>query len=479
MKALLKKSDNGTNGYLLILVLIFGSVFFIIITSFIGYIIAQSQLVNFRYEQQRATEIAEAGLNYYKWHLSHFPGDVMDGTGVPGPYIHTFKDFGGVDIGEFSLEIASTTYCGSVSSLAIESTAFTYKEPNAVSVVRAKYSRPTVAEYSFISNDGVWFGSDEVVVGPLHSNQGIKMDAYHNSIVGSGQASWTCGSGYGCSPSKIVDGVYKSPLGNSTPGLFTFPVSPIDFAGLTLDLNDMKTRARDNGGIYLGPSGAQGYYLKFKDDGTIEIKRVTGTHSYTARSSAEGEHTERNVIANSVNLPTKTINPSCPLLYIEDKIWIEGKINQKVTVAAANLALSTQTNVVIQGSIEYVSGSDAGLLVIAEDDIDLGVQIPDVMKLYGIYIAQKGRFGRNQYKTSWFTGTLDYLDPYVKRSRLDKVGTIVSNTRAVTAWVDGSGNVLSGIVSETTAFDRALIDNPPPLTPETSDVYSFSDWRHN
>ena len=63
-------------GYLLILVLVFGSIFGVILSSFISYIVTQNQLVNFRYEQQRATEIAEAGLNYYRWHLAHFPADV-------------------------------------------------------------------------------------------------------------------------------------------------------------------------------------------------------------------------------------------------------------------------------------------------------------------------------------------------------------------------------------------------------------------
>lgn len=459
-------------GYLLILVMVFGSIFFIIVSSFISYIFIQNQLVNFRYEQQRATEIAEAGLNYYKWHLAHYPSDYT------GTSSYQFKDPEGGVIGEFSLEIASTTYCGSVSSIEIASTAFTYAEPDAVSTVRAKYRRPTVAEYSFISNDGVWFGETEVVVGPLHSNQGIKMDAFHNSIVGSGQANWTCDASYGCSPNKLVNGVYKSPIGNSTPGLFSFPVSPIDFAGLTLDLGDMKTRAINNGGIYFGPSGAQGYYINLLPNGDVQVRKVTGTYSYSAYSSAEGTHTERNVITATTILPTRTINPSCPLLFFEDKVWIEGQVNQKVTVAAANLALGSQTNVVIEGNIDYVPGTNAGLLVIGEDDIDLGVDIPNNMTMKGIYIAQKGRFGRNHYTTSSFGGAYDYLDAYVIRNSLNRVGTVVSNTRAVTQWVSGA-SVMSGIRNETSSFDRNLINSPPPLTPETSDVYSFEDWRQD
>jgi len=460
-------------GYLLILVLVFGAVFFLIIASFVGYIITQNQLVNFRYEQQRATEIAEGGLNYYKWHLAHFP------TNYSGTTSYQFKDPEGGFIGEFSLEIASTTFCGSVASIEIASTAFTYAEPDAVSTVRAKYRRPTVAEYSFISNDGVWFGPSGVVVGPLHSNQGIRMDSFHNSFVGSGQASWTCNSSFGCNPSSVVNGVFRSAGGNSTPGLFSFPVSPIDFAGLTLDLSDMKTRAMNNGGIYFPPSGARGYYANFLPNGEVQVRRVTGTHSYSAFSSSENWHTERNIISASTALPNQFINPACPLLFFEDNLWVEGRVNQKVTVAAANLALGAQTNVIIEGNIDYVAGSDGGLLVIAEDDIDIGVEIPDNMIINGIYIAQKGRFGRNHYDINSFGGTINYLDAYLIRNSLTRVGTIVSNTRAVTNWVNGSGVTVSGIRSGTSSFDRDLIDNPPPLTPQTSDVYSFEDWRQD
>lgn len=447
-----------------------------IVSAFVGYIVTQSQVVNFRYEQQRATDIAEAGLNYYKWFLSHYPGDVTNGTGAPGPYVHQYKDPEGGFIGEFSLEVASSTYCGDITAIDITSTGYTYAEPEAKAIVRARYVRPTVAEYSFITNSGVWYGAGGSVVGPVHSNQGIRMDSAHNSTVGSGQLSWTCNSSYGCSPTQVVDGVYTT-SGDADPGLFSFPVSPIDFAGISLDLSGIKDKAQNHGGRYYGPSGGHGYSVVFNGNNTATVYRVTNTTDYQSYSSSQGWHWgERNVISNQVSLGNVTISNSCPVLFFEDKVWVSGNVNQKVMLAAANLSLVSQTNVVLNGDLRYVAGSGAGIVVIAEDDIDIGVTVPNNMDINGIFIAQNGRFGRNHYTTGYFSSA---LDPYVIRNSLDTLGTVVSNQRAGTTWVNASGVTISGFQGGVDSYDQDQVENPPPFTPETSDVYSFRDWRQD
>lgn len=476
------KKNQSEQGSLLVLVLVFGGVFLVILTSFVGFIITQNQVVNFRHEQYLAADIAEAGLNYYKWHLSHYPDDVTDGTGLPGPYTHVYSDPEGGPIGEFSLTISSSTFCGSVASIYVTSTGHTYRDPNAVSTVSARYARPTVAEYSFITNGGVWYGDDRVITGPVHSNQGIRMDGYHNSYVGSGQASWTCTATYGCNPNMVVNGVYTT--GNhATPGLFSFPVSPVDFAGLTLDLSDMKTKAQSSGGIYYGPSGNSGYKVTFNGDGTVTIRRVTNTTSYWAYSTEEGWHqTERNVISASALVATRAIDNECPLLYFEDKVWVDGDISQKVALAAANLSLGSQTNLVINGDIEYVPGTNAGFIAIAEDDVDVGLEVPFDLETDGIFVAQNGRFGRNHYcvndcsATGGNQGLPAGLDPYVLRGTMTHLGSVVSNGRVGTQWTSGAVTV-SGFQNRVSSFDQDQVSDPPPLTPETSDVYLFSDWR--
>jgi hypothetical protein len=467
-----RQKNNQSAGYLMILVLVFSGIFITILSGFVGYVITQNKLVNFRYEQQRATEIAEAGLNYYKWYLAHYPNDLTTGIGTPHPY----KDpVSGTFFGEFTLQVASTTYCGAIASIEVESTAFTYSEPDAKSTVRARYTRPTVAEFSFITNSSVWYGPDRVITGPVHSNQGIRMDGYHNSAVGSGQSTWTCDSSFGCSTNTTVPGVYTT-SGHATPGLFQFPISPVDFTGITLDLNEIKTKAQSPGGIYYGPSGASGYRVTFNSGGTITVRRVNSTTNYNAQSTTEGWHTERNVIATETLLGTNSISASCPILYFEDKVWLEGEISQKVTLAAANLSSGAQTNIVLNNNIYYTPGSISGLLAIAEDDIDVGLVVPNNMRADGIYIAQNGRFGRNHYTAASLSPNT--LDPYVFRGTLTQYGSVISNGRVGTQWTSG-GVMVSGFANRINSFDLNQVSNPPPITPETSDVYTFKDWRHD
>lgn len=478
----LAQIKNTIAGYLLVMVLVFGSVFFLITASFFSYIVSQSDLINQKVELQRALDIAEAGLNYYKWYLAHFPGDTTDGTGLPGPYVHVYNDPEGSAIGEFSLEVASTTFCGDISSIEVSSTGFTYDDPSVFRTITARYARPNVAEYAYIINSTVWAGPDRVIVGPYHSNGGVRMDGTNNSTVTSGQTSWTCNSSYGCSPSGTRNGVFTT-TANPNTALFSFPSAPINFTGLSVDLSQMLNRAQNSGGIYLPPSTAQGYRITFNAAGTITVRRVTGTTQYWGYTTADGWLQERHVIASTALVGTYPISASCPLIFVQDKVWLDGVVNQKVTLAAADVASAAiNPSIILSDSITYTSASTSGLLAIAEQDVLVGISVPTAMSLNGIFVAQNGRFGRNHYCTSCTDtsgnarGLPGTLDPYVFRDSLTVNGTIVSNGREGTQWVSGS-TPTSGFLNRYNSYDRNLVSSPPPLVPKTSDVFVVTDWK--
>lgn len=125
-------------GYLIVLILVFGAIFLTMLVSFMGYVVTLQRSQVISYNKERALDIAEGGLNYYKWFLAHNPGDTTNGTGLPGPYTGVFTDPEGEDIGEFSLEIGSSTACGEVYAIDITSTGNTYDEPG---VGRTVYGR--------------------------------------------------------------------------------------------------------------------------------------------------------------------------------------------------------------------------------------------------------------------------------------------------------------------------------------------------
>ncbi len=468
-------TNTQSKGALLILILIFGSVFFIIMTSYMGFVVTQTRVQEKKMNLAQAREIAEAGLNYYKWYLAHNPNDITNGTGQPGPYVIPYNDPELGAIGEFSLEISSTNFCGDIASIDITSTGYTYAEPNLKRSIYARYSRPTVAEYAYIINANVWAGGDRTIIGPYHSNGIIRMDGTNNSTVTSGQESWVCdNSQLNCDPPNNEGDTLDAVFGDGpNSDLWSFPAPPINFTGLTVNLANMRDKAENGGGIYIPPSSDYGYRVIFQNDNTVDVYVVDGTYNYKGYTSANGWQYERNVITNNYLYGSYNINPDCPLLFVEDKVWLEGDVASKVTLAAADIDTSgVDPSIVLNNNITYTSTS-SGLLAVAENDVLVGLAVPNDMALNGIFVAQQGRFGRNHYATSRLPW---WLDGYVKRNSLTINGTIVSNGRVGTRW--GSATTyLSGFNTRYNSYDRDLVNNPPPLAPNTSDDYKFIEWR--
>lgn len=465
-------THNRQTGALLVLVLVFGAIFFLIVVSFMGFVVTQSQVQKAAIINERALAVAEAGLNYYKWFLAHNPNDVTLGTGLVGPYEVPFSDPELGVIGTSSLSIASTSYCGQISSIDIESTGSVAEDPNVTRTIYGRYARPTVAEYAYIINSNVWAGADRTIIGPYHSNGAIRMDGTNNSTVTSGLETWTCNGSINCAAGPVSVGDSLPAVFGDGPNsaLWNTGVPPISFAGLTVDLVSIETAACTSGstGICIPPSGAWGYRVAFQPDDTVDVFRVNQTWSHDEYATDSGWYTARNVIRQESFFNTYAIDDSCPVIFVEDKVWLEGEVSTLVSLAAAdNDTPGRDPDVILHDNITY-SSADAGLLVIGEDDVHIGYEVPNDMELNGIFIAQNGNFGRNHYLTSVRGGSR-------YRNSLTINGTIVSNGSVGTKWF--CGGYCSGFNTRFNAYDRALVDNPPPLAPNTSDDYRFVEWR--
>ncbi len=467
-------------GYFTLLVLVFSTVFFTLVSALAGYIFVEKRAQLAQENREKALNIAEAGLEYYRWHLAHWPDDLEDGTSNPGPYEHAVSDPEGGTLGTFSLDISGDQACGSITSVAITSTGWTDDDPTMKRTLFARYTRPSVAEFSAIINSNVWAGADRVISGPYHSNGGVRMDGTHNADVTSGVANWLCTSSFGCSPSQTVNGVF----GNGGPqSLWSFPAPTIDFNGISADLVELKGYATTSG-IYIEPSNSYGWNVVFNENGTVQVHKVVGTTQVWGYSTENGWRQERTVMSNVQGGTTYTVPADCPVIFVEDDVWIEGVVNGKITLVAADVTSSSvDRSVVIHDDLTY-SSADSGVTVIGEQDVLIGLQTPDVMSINGIFIAQKGHFGRNHYcqndctSTSGNQGLPSNLDDYVFRSTLNTNGTIVSNGRFGTKWSSG-GTFISGYNQRNDSYDAELAKSPPPFTPAISDDYKFVDWREN
>lgn len=469
-------------GYFVFLVLVFSAVFLTVISTLAGFIFIEKKVSLADENREKALHVAEAGLEYYKWHLAHFPTDLKDGTSGAGPYVHTVPDPEGGTLGSFSLVITGASYCGTVASVTIASTGWSAANPALKRTLVAVYQRPSVAQYSTIVDANVWAGSDRIIQGPYHGNGGVRMDGTHNATVSSGVATWLCTSQFGCSGNQTQNGVFGA---GSTPSLWSFPVPPVDFDGLSVDLAQLKGYATSSG-IYLGPSGAYGWRITFKSDGSIDARKVTDATQVWGYSTDDGWQQERSVIATVGSVTNYAVPTSCPIIFVEDNVWVDGVVSGKPVITAANVTTAgVDKSVIVNGNLTYAHTSGDGITVIGEDNVLIGLATPDTMEIHGVFIAQNGRFGRNHYcqnecdgSHSGSEGLPSALDQYVTRATLSTFGTVVSRGRVGTKWTSGSPPVfISGYAQRNDSYDRSLAVSPPPFTPSTSDDFEFSSWQ--
>lgn len=472
----------NSRGITVLLVIAFMGIFSLILGSISSYALEQGRYGRVLYDREQALHSAEAGLEYYRWFLAHFPSDLQNGTGQPGPYAYEIDDPEGGILGTAQISVAGYAQCGVNQWVDITSVGKSNLNPSFPRTVAARYMRKSVAAYSYLLNSNVWAGSDRVITGPYFSNGGIRMDGSNNSDVMSAVNTWSCDSSFGCSPTANKSGVFGAGSGSA---LWQYPVSSIDFAGIAADFSTLKNYAKNAGGLYFAPaSGTQsqrGYHLIFNSDGTVTVKRVSATYSFPSYSDQYGWVTEYGAIKTEALVGTYTIPANCSLIYVEDRVWVEGTIKGKVTVVAADLINSNSyPDAYLLNNINYATNDGtAGFTLIAEGNVRIPLNSPDTMTIHGIFVAQTGHYGRDFYTNSSSFPSGERVGStwasYVMRTLLTTDGSVVSNGRTGTSW--SCGSFCSGYQTRVDAYDALQAISPPPFTPFATTDYSLINWR--
>ena len=471
-------------GSVTLLVLVFGAIFFMVLVALSSFVLVQNRSQDVTRARAESIGVAEAGLEYYRWFLSHFPGNTQNGTGHGGPYVITYYDPENGTAGTYSLSIAGNVACGVIQSIDVTSVGTASDTPNVSSTLWARYAQPSVAQYSMILNASTWFGGT-VFRGPLHSNGGLRMDGTsNNAAVTSSLSSWSCDASFGCSPTQNEPGVFGN--GNNQ-NLWNFPTPQADFAAISANFSNLKTIAKTSGLYFARTSTTShphyGYHLIFNGNGTVTVKKVTGVNTSLTSVPVDGstnytsDANDYSLISSETTVGTYTVPSTCGLIFVEDNAWIEGSISQKVTVVAADVAdVGVYPNIVLPNNITYtVYDGSTGLTAIASHNILIGPNTPQNLTLDGIFVAQSGAFGRNLYDCDW--------PAYQYRGSLTMLGSIVSFLRQNNYWTgqicsSGQG-AWSGYPDSqwNFVFDRQNATNPPPFTPYTSVQWEFVDWQ--
>lgn len=438
-----------------------------------GLLLLVSQQLNFSHRQvasEEALHIAEAGINYYRWHLAHAPEDFQDGTGESGPYQHQYLDPQGATIGTFSLEITPPSEASSI--VTIVSEGWTEDYPKIKRTIRAQYGKPSLAYHAFLQNASSWYGSGITVNGRVHSNNGIRMDGANISLVTSAKEKYKCGSETGCHPPVWKPGVWGS---GGDQGLWQFPVPPIDFDTISFNFAQLKEKAQNNG-LHLGSSEEAGYHLEFTEDGKVKISKVTETDYYRGYSvpgqglgeqGIGGCRRRYQIITDEELIGTYNLSET-PIIFAEDNLWVEGIVNGQVNVVAARFPITTNSaNIWIINNLVYQSYDDTNSLgLIAQNDIYFARDIPEDFRIDGALMAQKGNIIRHGY-FSWCGGTSEAV-----KDKLTINGSVISFFTSY--WNFGSGPE-SGFIEREITYDTNLLYDPPPYFP-TSGEYEFISW---
>lgn len=450
--------------------LLVSSAFIIVIYGILFALSLQFDYSQRQTASESALAIAEAGINYYKWHLAHDPLDYTDGTGQPGPYIHNYSDPQGEEIGQYSLEIEAPENGSSV--VTIRSTGWTNDEPRITRTIEARYGQPSFSRFSFLSNASSWYGENITVNGQIHSNNGIRMDGTNLSLVTSAQETYMCGTETGCFPPDNRPGVWGS---GGDQGLWQFPIPSVDFDSISFDFANMRDAAQ-NIGVYLPSAGVRGYHLVFQSDGSVRISRVTRTGSingYAVPGTGLGQdglggcRARDQLIVNETLVGVYDLD-EIPIIFSENHLWVEGIIRGRVTVVAAKFPIvSSYANVWIPNSITYTNydGSDA-LGLISQNDIYFTKNVPTNFIVDAVLIAQQGRIIRHGY-FSWCGGSSGAV-----KDSLTINGSVISYDKSY--WNFGSAPD-SGFITREINYDSNALFNPPPYFPTSGD-FEFISW---
>jgi hypothetical protein len=472
----MKKDIQKNRGQILIQVIVFSTIASVLLGGLLswasGNIVATREAV----KREEAIQIAEAGIDYYRWHLAHSSNDFQDGSTTPGAYVHYFYDINGNILGTFTLNI---TPPATGTTLVLVKSTGTVASTTISRSIAAKFAIPSLAKYAVVANDNLRFGAGTVVYGPIDSNGGIHFDGVSHNLISSALSSYT-DPDFGLNEFGVYTQV--SPADPQPPASVPtrndvfqagrlFPVPAVDFTGMTANLSQLKTLAQ-SGGKYISASGAQGYHIIFKTNDTFDLYKVTTLQaipggcvndlSQTNWGTWSIKSSGGQTLVGNYPVPTNGI------IFVEDNLWVDGQINTaRVTVAAGKFPdnPATRPAITVNTNLLYTNydGSDV-LALISQGDVNVGLFSDNSFEIDGALVAQNGRAGRDYYDANCGASYI--------RSTLTLYGMIATNLRYGFSYTDGTGYATRNIT-----YDANLLYGPPPSFPLTSNQYSLISWQ--
>jgi len=485
-----KKSTKKMQGSAIAYALIITSVVSIILVSMLQYISAQLKFSSNRLERERAFQIAESGIQFYRWYLSHEisgknPDQIQDfwengnPYGVSAPYEREFFDPEGGAIGKYQIEVQPPNPGSTM--VMVKSTGWTYRAPGSTRTLQVRLRKPSWSEHSILANDMMRFGPDTEVYGKIHSNFGIRFDGLAHNTVSSSVEQYDDPDHSGDNEFGVH--THVDPDGGSIGNNFQeneappnpvpirtdvfeagreMPAPVVDFNGITVDLSFMKSQAQSGHGIYYDNSACSGepnYGRHITINGsTMTVSTITQYNNGNFSIMDEG------CTLNNVNIPNDGI------VFVENNIWIEGTISdRRVTFVAANLLGGESAGIYLgMDNLLYTNFDGSDIIgLVAQHDVEVIKESLNDLTIDAAIITQSGRAGRNYYTP--FGCSSESCEDH--KGTLTINGALATYLRYGFAYTNGTGyshRILN--------FSNILLYFPPPYFPTGAD-YIVDLWE--
>lgn len=522
----IKKNQAGA---ILVTVMAMSFIFLVMFIGAINLALMQLKLNKAKTAQAQALQIAEAGVNYYRWVLYHDEEHYFDTLGCDfdvdcdvgtSTYNDPFNPGSDGVKGKYHLSVRTPQKNGS-SVVVVSATGWSDEYPKVKKILEVGIGKKSWSAYSILSNSNLEINTGYDIYGEIHSNAGVRVDGVaHNLVTSSlkkyfdknhcgaeeyGVHSHTYEVNDGCdcptdpndcdSTERYDDAQFLAgDMPNNYPNVFragrSFPVPPVSFNVLNDHLSGMISMAADTDGQIIDPSilgcdadstCSEGFRIILNNN-NFSVDKVESTN-------CDGYAYNQTHSYGNIDYPANGL----VLVRGRDKVWIEGNLDDtRVTIMAFNGAIDEgNTDIIITNNIIYAhdNGSEAlGLIAQRNILVDKCISGND-LQVDAAMITKKGEILAN------------YVDPV--KNNLQIYGSIATYggfsfyeniSKTCSCWKlcclwncpdpCGSGtscgsydcSEVNGYSDVDINYDPNLTFNPPPHYPTTGE-YSFISWN--
>jgi len=535
-----RRFDEKLKGSALVYGLIIMTAVAILLTSILTFITSQTKYSLQIHAREQAFQIAESGINFYRWYLAHqVEGRTAQQVatfwatgnpyGVATPYIVEYKDPEGSAVGKYKLTITPPLVGSTI--VTVKSEGWTYRYPKDIRTLVVRFRRPSWSENAVLANDFMRFGEGTSVFGKIMSNKGIRFDGVAHNIISSAVATYDDPDHGGSAEFGVhthvnvppATGVNDAARPAETPpsavsarsDIFmagrSFPIATIDFNGVLGDLSLMKSEAQAGRGKYFNNSGV-GQQITLLSAGTFDACTVNSFSEYTSSSTSNTNAIidYKGIITgatggNSGTNGTACITTACCTTtacgYIQSNQTSKGRCSSKANYPIVNNGvIFVENNIWLSGKIDSAgmaapsdgSAKKERISIVAANLIGgatPSVYIPDNLtytnyngnEILGV-IAQKNiEIPRDSATTLRIDAALLAQQGRVGREYYDgrvKSTITVYGAIATSLRYGFAYTDNTGYTTRNLYYDNNLLYYPPPYFP-TGTQYQMDLWEEN